>query len=142
MELIVRPVDVNYLAQTWPLVKEFLAAALATIDAPEDTHCYNIHHVQAFITNEQWLLTVIVDKDSKIQGAITVSFVNYPNQRVAFVTLCGGKSIANKDVLKQLSDICRMYGVTKLQAYANGSRLRLWEKTGFKKHTTLIGVDL
>jgi hypothetical protein len=142
MELVVRPVDINYIAQTWPLVEGFLASALDTSDEPEASRCFNIHQVQAFITNGQWSLLVAVDKDNKIHGAASVSFINYPKQRVAFVTLGGGKFIANKLVIQQLGNICKAYGATKLQAYAKGSRVRLWEKTGFEQRTTLMEIEL
>jgi hypothetical protein len=91
MNLKVQTVDVNHISQVWPLIETYLNDALTKDnEAPEWSECYNIHHVQAFITNGTWLLLVAVDEENKVQGAATVSFANYPMNRVAFITLDRG----------------------------------------------------
>jgi hypothetical protein len=104
--------------------------------------CYNIHHVQSFLTNGNWLLLVAVDEKNEIHGAATVSFINYPLHRVAFITLAGGQFIVNGSVLKQLWAILRQRGATKVQAYGRDSMTRLLKRNGFEPQTTLLELTL
>ena len=136
----VDPIHVN---QVWPLVKDYLESALIKDnDAPEWSECYNIHHVQAFITSGLWLLLVASDDDGQIRGAATVSFANYPMNRVAFITLIGGKLISNSDTFEQLKMILKQRGATKVQGYGRESIVRLWKRFGFEPRSTLVEVQI
>lgn len=143
MNLSVRPVEVNYVAQVWPFVEPFLNDALTKgDDAPEWSSCYNIHHVQGFITSGQWLLLVATDENNEIHGAATVSFSNYPMNRVAFITLIGGHLVSNDETFEQLKALLKGYGATKLQGYGRPAIVRLWKRYGFEPRTTLVEVKL
>jgi hypothetical protein len=143
MNLKVQTVDVNHISQVWPLIETYLNDALTKDnEAPEWSECYNIHHVQAFITNGTWLLLVAVDEENKVQGAATVSFANYPMNRVAFITLIGGRLISNRDTFEQLKAILKQRGATKVQGYGRDSIVRLWKRYGFEPRTTLVEVQL
>jgi hypothetical protein len=143
MNLKVQTVDVNHISQVWPLVEIYLNDALTKDnEAPEWSECYNIHHVQAFITNGTWLLLIAVDEENKVQGAATVSFANYPMNRVAFITLIGGRLISNRDTFEQLKAILKQRGATKVQGYGRDSIVRLWKRYGFEPRTTLVEVQL
>lgn len=143
MNLKVLPVEVNYVAQIWPKVEPFLTDALVKDSgSPEWSECYNIHHVQGFITSGQWLLLVAVDENKEIHGAATVSFANYPMQRVAFITLIGGHLVSNEDTFGQLAGLLKSYGATKLQGYGRPAIVRLWKRYGFEPRTTLVEVKL
>ena len=143
MNLKVQSVDVNYVSQIWPLIEGYLVDALTKDnDAPDWSECYNIHHVQAFITSGMWLLLVATDEENKIHGAATVSFSNYPMNRVAFITLIGGRLVSNKDTFDQLKMILKQRGATKVQGYGRDSIVRLWKRYGFEPRTTLVEVQL
>jgi hypothetical protein len=143
MTLTVQPVDANYISQVWPLVEKYLSDALVEGAEKEGIDlCYNIHHAQAFLTNGTWLLLVAVDEQNNIHGAAAVSFINYPLHRVAFITLTGGKLVLNRETFKQLKEILRQRGATKVQAYGRDSMVRLLQRTGFKPQTTLVEVQL
>ena len=143
MSIKVQTVDVNHISQVWPLVEIYLNDALTKDnEAPERSECYNIHHVQAFLTNGTWLLLVAVDEENKVQGAATVSFANYPMNRVAFITLIGGRLISNRDTFEQLKAILKQRGATKVQGYGRDSIVRLWKRYGFEPRTTLMEVQL
>lgn len=137
MTLSVRPVDTNFVQQVWPMVEQYIQSAL-----DKDGTCtdYNIHHIQAYLAAGQWLLLVAVDEEDQIHGAMTVSFVNYPLHRVAFVTTTGGRFIANPELLEQLKVILKMRGATKIQAFGRESMVRLLEKSGFESRNTLVEV--
>jgi hypothetical protein len=143
MNLKIQPVDTNYVAQIWPLVEKYLLDALVKDnDAPEWSNCYNIHHVQGFLTSGMWLLLVATDDAGEIHGAATVSFANYPMARVAFITLIGGRLISNRDTFEQLKMILKQRGATKVQGYGRESIVRLWKRYGFEPRTTLVEVKL
>ena len=143
MALTVQFVDINYISQVWPLVEKYLVDALVEGGEKEDVEiCYNIHHVQSFLTSGNWLLLVAVDEKNEIHGAATVSFINYPLHRVAFITLAGGQFIVNGSVLKQLWAILRQRGATKVQAYGRDSMTRLLKRNGFEPQTTLLELTL
>jgi len=144
MNLAIRPVGVNYVAQTWPHVVLFLKEALDKGDPiPDWAANYDISHVQGFITSGAWTLLVAVDDETNtIHGAATVSFANYPMNRVAFITLIGGKLISSKDTFEQLSNILKNAGATKIQGMARPAIARLWKRYGFEERTTLVEVKL
>jgi len=139
MSLTVRPVDINHVQQVWPMVEEFIQEALDKGgDFPEWAASYNTSHVQSFLTAGQWILFVAVDEENKIHGAMTVSFINYPLHRVAFVTTTGGKFIANSELLDQLKVLVKLHGATKIQAYCRESMTRLLSRAGFEPRNTLV----
>jgi hypothetical protein len=143
MTISIRPVDVNYTQQTWPLVKSYLEDALTKgNDFPDWAACYNIDHVQQYVTAGQWLLLVAIDEQAQIQGACTVSFINYPLHRVAFVTCIGGKLISSQETFAQLKQILKSHGATKIQGSGRDSIVRLWKRYNFEPRNTLVEVLL
>ncbi len=143
MNLRVQPVGVDYVVQTWPYVEQFLKEALEKGEpVPEWSDNYDLSHVQGFLTSGAWTLLVAVDEENLIHGAATVSFANYPKNRVAFITLIGGKLISNQDTFGQLSNILRLAGATKIQGMARPAIARLWKRYGFEERTTLVEVKL
>lgn len=141
MNLTVQPVDTNYVSQVWPLVEPFIVEALSKGET-EDEINYNVHHVQGFLTTGAWLLLVIIDENSEVHGACTVSFLNYPIHRVAFITAIGGKLVSNQDTFTQLSKVLKQRGATKIQGFARESVVRLWNRYGFKPVNTLVELKI
>jgi hypothetical protein len=140
MSVQIQHVDTNTVQQVWPLVEGYLADALDKgYDFPDWAHSYNVSHIQMYLTSGQWLLLVAVD-EGQIQGAATVSFINYPLHRVAFVTATGGKFIVNPDTVEQLKNIVKLRGATKIQAYGRKTMVRLLAKSGFEPRNTLVEV--
>jgi hypothetical protein len=139
MSLTVRSVDVNHIQQVWPMVQGYIQEALDKGgDFPEWADGYNLSHVQSFVTTGQWLLLVAVDEEKAIHGAMTISFLNYPLHRVAFVTTTGGKFIANPELLEQLKALVKIHGATKIQAFCRESMVRLLSRAGFEPRNTLV----
>ena len=143
MSKSVQFVDTNYISQIWPVVEPMLRDGLEKEDdSPEWSKCYNIHHVQGFLTSGMWLLLVAVDEENTIHGAATVSFSNYPMNRVAFITLIGGKFVSDKGTFEQFKLVLKQRGATKVQGYGRESIVRLWRRLGFEPRTTLVEVQL
>jgi hypothetical protein len=143
MDLRILPVGVDYVAQTWPFVETYLGEALTKGEStPDWSDNYDLSHIQGFLTSGVWTLIVATDDNNQVHGAATVSFANYPKNRVAFITLIGGKLISSKDTFEQLSIILRNAGATKIQGMARPAIARLWKRYGFEERTTLVEVKL
>ena len=135
----VQPVDANFVQQLWPLVEGYLEDALSKVEGSPD---YNIHHIQSFLTSGQWLLLVALDEQNQVHGAATVSFINYPLSRVAFITAIGGKLISSDDTFEQLKAILSSRGATKIQGFGREAIVRLWKRYNFEPKSTLVEVAL
>jgi len=144
MSLEIKVVDKDYVNQTWPLVEKYISEALTSSpDFPDWSANYTTEHVRAFLAAGNWLLIVAVDEEESVHGACTVSFINYPLHRVAFITSIGGKLVSSKDTFEQLKRILQSYGATKIQGYGRESIVRLWRRLfGFEARNTLVEVRL
>lgn len=143
MKLRVAPVGVNYVHQTWPLVKQFVVDTFAEgHDFPEESLSYKVEHVLQFLASGQWVMYVALDEEAKIHGACTVSFINYPLHRVAFVTTYGGRFLSNDSVMDQFKVLLKTQGATKVQALCRESMIRLLDKFGFEPRHTMVEVLL
>jgi hypothetical protein len=139
--MLIQHVETNNVQQVWPAVEGFLTEAMNKGgDFPEWAANYNVSHIQMFLTSGTWLLLVASDEEGKIHGAATVSFINYPLHRVAFVTAIGGKLISSKETFEQLKVILKLRGATKIQGYGRESIVRLWKRYDFEPRNTLVEV--
>lgn len=145
MALSIRFVEQAYVNQTWPLIEKFITEALEKTgggDFPEWAANYNVEHIRVFVSTGTWLLVVAVDETGVIHGACTVSFLNYPLHRVAFVTAIGGKLISSKETFAQFKQLLKSYGATKIQGVGRESIVRLWKRYDFEPRNTLVEVLL
>jgi hypothetical protein len=141
MTLFIRHVETENIQQIWPIVQPFIEEAMEKGgDFPDWAQSYNVSHIQAFLTAGQWLLLVAIDEDRIIHGAATVSFINYPLHRVAFVTTIGGKLISSEDTFEQLKLLLKQRGATKIQGYGRPAIVRLWKRYNFEPRNTLVEV--
>ena len=139
MTLTVKVVEPHFVQQSWPVVEQYIVAALKKgADFPEEYHDYNAEHVRGFLASGQWMLIVAVDEEEKVQGAATLSFISYPMHRVAFVTTMGGRLVTNTDTAEQLKRLVKAYGATKIQAYGRPSMVRLLQQKEFQVRNTLV----
>lgn len=137
MTLIIHPVLLQHVHQTWPLVEGYLAEALKW---GEDD--YTAEQAKTYLARGDWLLVVAVDEKKAIKGAAAVNFFNMPNDRVAFVIAIGGKLISNQDTYKQFSELLKSYGATKIQGAAREAIARLWTRYGFKERYRIVEARL
>jgi hypothetical protein len=135
----IQHVATEYIQQVWPVVEPYIHEALEKGTMSSN---YNAHHVQQFLASGQWLLVVAIDDENTVHGAMTISFINYPIHRVAFITATGGKSIINPEMLDQLKMLMKARGATKIQALARASMARLLEQTGFEAGNISVEVKL
>lgn len=135
----IQTVDTMFIHQTWPLVYDYIKdSEKQGMSSPD----YTAEQILVYLASGQWVLVVAVDEEGTIHGAMTLSFLNYPNNRVAFVTATGGKMIVNKDSLNQLEAIAKHYGATKIQAMARPSMERLLQTCGFESGNKLMELKI
>jgi hypothetical protein len=137
MSLSIRHVSVQYVNQAWPLVEKYISEAQKY--GGDD---YTLEQIKVYVSSGQWLLVVAVDSEGVIHGAATVSFSNYPNDRVAFVTFIGGKLISNKDTFGQFKDLLKANGATKIQGAAREAIARLWSRYGFEERYRIVETKI
>jgi hypothetical protein len=141
MSLKISYVDTNYVQQVWPMVKPFIEEAMTKGgDFPDWAQNYTVDHIQSFLSAGAWLLVVAVSEEGEIQGATTISFINYPMHRVAFVTAIGGKLISSQETFEQFKALLKLRGATKIQGYGRDSIVRLWKRYDFEPRNTLVEV--
>lgn len=135
--MVISPVAANFVNQVWPSVKGFIQESQdkGLVSGSAD---YNPDQILVYLVTGQWLLIVATDENNVIKGAMTLSFINYPLNRVAFVTTTGGKMIINKDTFEQLKSIAKHHGATKIQAMARPSMVRLLQTCGMQPGNTLV----
>ena len=132
----IQRVDVGHVHQVWPMVETNLAAALEFAKGD-----YTLESVKVMLVAGQGLLLVAVD-DEGLKGAATVVFSSRPHDRVAFVTLIGGKLISNEDTFEQLKNLLRSLGATCIEGAARDSIARLWTRYGFEEKYKIVGVKI
>ena len=133
----VQYVPQQFVAQTWPRVEEYVKSALDYGHGD-----YTLDQIRLLVSLGNWLLLVAVDEEGHIHGATTVSFINYPNDRVAFITFIGGRLISNQDTFKEMCGILKNNGATKVQGMARPAIARLWKRYGFEERSTLVEVKI
>ena len=137
MSLTIQYIPTEFVAQSWGQVEKFLADALK-----HGTDDYNIDQLKGMVCAGQQLLLVAVDEDLKVHGAATISFINYPNHRVAFITAIGGKLITGPDTFQQLCRVLGLQGATKIQGAVRPSMAKLCKKYGFNEVAALVEIKL
>ena len=137
MSLEIKHVPVQYVNQAWPLVEKFIKDA---VNYGGDD--YTLDQVRVYLASGQWLLVVAADEQGAVKGAATISFSNYPNDRVAFVTFIGGRLISSQDTFKQFKDLLKANGATKIQGAARESIARLWSRYGFEERYRIVETKI
>jgi hypothetical protein len=135
--MIVQHVPVEFVAQTWPLVEKHIASAEKF--GGDD---YTADQIKVYLAKNLWTLLVAVDENNQVQGAATVAFQNYPNDRVAFVTTMGGTMMVNEEVLDSLKQALKGFGATKIQGAMRPSMVRLSQKVGFVERYTIVELKI
>lgn len=135
--MIIQHVPVEYVVQIWPSVETHIAAAEKFGGSD-----YNIDQIKVYLVKNLWTLLVAVDDNNLIQGAATVSFSNYPNDRVAFITAMGGNLITSDDMMEKLKAVLKGFGATKIQGAVRPVMARFAKKFGFVERYAIVEVKI
>lgn len=131
------PLNVVYLHQHWEEIAKYLQPALELGGVEE----FNLDQLKVFIANGSWSLFV-AEENAQIKGCAVVTFANYPNDRIAFVTAIGGKFISSRETSDKFKQLLKNIGATKIQGYARESVARLWKRIGFTNKQILVEYKL
>lgn len=131
-------VPTHLIHHIWPNVEGYLRNALEQAGADE----YNVDQLKVMVVQGTQDLYVAVDENNDVHGAGTVSFVNYPNYRVAFVTAIGGRLFTSKETWEQFTALLKIKGATRVQGAARESIARLWRRYGFRERSITVEVTL
>jgi hypothetical protein len=138
MTFKVQPVPVQLVNQVWSRVEPFIKSAEEKFGGSE----YTTEQIKVYLVTGQMMLLVATDENAEIHGAATVSFINYPNDRVAFVTSIGGKLVTSPETFAQMAEVFKGNGATKIQGMAKEAVARLWKRFGFEEKAILVEVKL
>jgi hypothetical protein len=130
-------VPTNHIHQFWHLAKSHLQKAI-----DEGNGEFTIDQLRQFVSQGQSDLLLIMDKDKQCHCAFTVQWINYPNDRVAYITYLGGRT--NPTAWEQFVIWVKNNGGTRIQgSTAKESIVRLWRmKWGMKPKYTLMELEL
>jgi len=138
MTFKVQPVPTQFVNQIWEKVEPFIKSAEEKFGGSE----YTTEQIKVYLVTGQMMLLVATNDTNEIHGAATVSYINYPNDRVAFITSIGGKLVTSPDTFAQMSELFKTNGATKIQGVAKEAVARLWKRFGFEEKAILVEVKL
>ena len=128
----------NNIYNVWEDVKEYLNASINV-----STHDCTIEQLKMLLVRGEQTLLVSVNDNSKINGAMTVEFINSPNARTMFITALGGNGIVNDETFSQVESWAKMQGATKASAWAQEAQARLYKiKSNFNTVRYVVEKDL
>ena len=112
----------NNVYHVWEDVKSYLEASINVSGGD-----FTLDQLKLLLGRGEQTLLVSVNDNSKINGAMTVEFINYPNNRVMHITALGGNGIVNDETFSQVESWARMQGATKASAWAQEAQARLYK---------------
>lgn len=129
-------VPTTHIHQFWHLAEKHLQRAIETGNGE-----FTIDQLRQFVAQGQSDLLLIMDEDKNCHGALTVQWINYPNDKVAYVTYLGGRQIFK--CWEQFLTWTNNNGATKIQCSTGHEQLiRLYQRYKFKPKYTLMEYKL
>lgn len=128
----VQIVPPNYVYHVWGRVVEYLERGLARSGGE-----YTAEQLKVFLTQGAQTLILVMDDNNEIKGALTIEWINHPNDRVAFITSIGGATY--EPAWQQFVDWLKNNGCTAIRGAAFESVARLWKKKyGFQSRYVMV----
>jgi hypothetical protein len=125
-------VPTEHIQQTWDKVEIMLDRAMAHSGGE-----YDLDQLKVLLTQGRQVLCVGAEKDLVIKCAMTIEWINYPNDRVAFITAIGGKT--DKQGFGEFEQWVKANGGTKIQGAAFEAVARLWKRAyGFENRYIIV----
>jgi hypothetical protein len=128
----------NNIYNVWEDVKEYLNASINVSGGD-----YTLEQLKLLLSRGEQTLLVSVNEKSVLNGAMTVEFINRPNNRIMFITALGGHGIVNDKTFSQVESWAKMQGATKASAWAQEAQARLYKiKSNFNTVRYVVEKDL
>ena len=120
----------------WHLAEPLLQKALE-----KGNNEFTADQLKLLVTQGQQQLLLVM-KDEICYVALTVQFINYPNDRIAYITYIGGKN--TKAGFGQFKQWAKEQGCTAIQGSTKYESIaRLWHRLyGYKKKYQLMELKL
>ena len=128
----------NNVYHVWEDIKEYLNASINVSGGD-----FTLDQLKLLLVRGEQYLLISVNKNNKINGAMTVEFINSPNARTMFITALGGSGIVNDETFSQVETWAKMQGATKASAWAQEAQARLYKlKANFNTVRMVVEKDL
>ena len=125
-------VPTEHIQQTWGKVEIMLDRAMAHSGGE-----YDLDQLKVLLTQGRQVLCVGTEEDLIIKCAMTIEWINYPNDRVAFITAIGGKT--DKQGFGEFELWVKANGGTKIQGAAFEAVAKLWKRAyGFENRYIIV----
>jgi len=135
---IVQIVAPNNVYNVWEDIKEYLNASINVSGGD-----FTLDQLKLLLVRGEQSLLVSVNESNKINGAMTVEFINNANARTMFITALGGNGIVNDETFSQVELWAKMQGATKASAWAQEAQARLYKlKANFNTIRYVVEKDL
>jgi len=134
----VKVVAPNYIFDVWENIKEYLNASINVSGGD-----FTLDQLKFSLGRGEQTLLVSVNDKNVINGAMTVEFINRPNDRVMFITALGGNGIVNDETFSQVESWAKSQGATKASAWAQEAQARLYKlKANFNTVRMVVEKDI
>ena len=128
----------NNVYNVWEDIKEYLNASINVSGGD-----FTLDQLKLLLVRGEQTLLVSVNESNKINGAMTVEFINNANARTMFITALGGSGIVNDETFSQVETWAKMQGATKASAWAQEAQARLYKlKANFNTVRMVVEKDL
>ena len=128
----------NNVYNVWADVESYLNASINVSGGD-----FTLDQLKLLLVRGEQTLLVSVNENNKINGAMTVEFINGPNARTMFITALGGLGIVNEETFSQVETWAKMQGATKASAWAQETQARLYKiKANFNTVKMVVEKDL
>jgi hypothetical protein len=128
----------NNVYNVWEDIKEYLNASINVSGGD-----FTLDQLKLLLVRGEQTLLVSVNESNKINGAMTVEFINNANARTMFITALGGNGIVNDETFSQVETWAKMQGATKASAWAQEAQARLYKlKANFNTVRMVVEKDL
>lgn len=128
----------NNVYHVWEDIKEYLNASINVSGGD-----FTLDQLKLLLVRGEQSLLVSINKENKINGAMTVEFINNANARTMFITALGGSGIVNDETFSQVETWAKMQGATKASAWAQEAQARLYKlKANFNTIRYVVEKDL
>jgi hypothetical protein len=128
----------NNIYNVWEDIKEYLNASINVSGGD-----FTLDQLKLILARGEQTLLVSVNEKGMLNGAMTVEFINHPNNRVMFITALGGHGIVNNETFSQVESWAKMQGATKASAWAQEAQARLYKiKSNFNTIRYVVEKDL
>jgi len=129
-------VPTNQVQKFWHLAEKHLQKAIEKGNGE-----FNISQLKLSVAQGQQQLLVGLDENNTCYSAVTVQWVMYPNDRVAYVTYSGGTKL--NEVFDQFLTWIKNNGGTSVQcSTCHKGLVRFFKRLNFNEKYTLMELKL